>query len=365
MAGRLLDSRLAFLAAAPIAIPLGYAAAMWPLYALAGVGVFILLLLAVSGSSRCCSSSRPSCPWEGALAYPTESVSVVKLLGVLLFGAWLLRALVRSEPLRAESRARLGRAASGSPSGSRCCFAPDPADSIVRHAALRAVHRLLLPRPAAHAHDRGRAQAPPRASSSRARWPAALGHLRLRRARPRARRRADRGPERLRLPDDAARSRSPAYLLAEEKRRRAALGLLLRCCCSARRWPRCRAARWSGSPRSRRGRSSRAASRSAACCSASSPCSASRRSRSRSGRRCCMTGSSARATSPTRTSRRARRCGRARCGCPRTARSPGVGPGPLRDRGADLRAQQPDRAARARRPQLLSPRAGRDRRCSA
>ena len=63
-------------------------------------------------------------PWEGLLAYPTESVSAVKLLGVLLFGAWLVRALVRAEPLRVSPALALGGAARRSPSGSRCCSPP-------------------------------------------------------------------------------------------------------------------------------------------------------------------------------------------------------------------------------------------------
>ena len=130
MAGRLLDSRLAFLAGAPIAIPLGYVARDVaavrprggrrlhpPLLALTRVETLLLALAAVL-------------PWEGALAYPTESVSVVKILGVLLFGAWLLRALVRSEPLRVSPA--LGWAGFfGLAVGLSLLFAPDPADSVV------------------------------------------------------------------------------------------------------------------------------------------------------------------------------------------------------------------------------------------
>lgn len=129
MVGRLLDSRAAFLAAAPIAIPLGYAAAMWPLYALAGVGIFILLLLAVVRVEALLLALAAVLPWEGALAYPTESVSVVKILGVLLFLAWLVRALVRSEPLRVSPA--LGWAAFfGLAVGLSLLLAPDPADSV-------------------------------------------------------------------------------------------------------------------------------------------------------------------------------------------------------------------------------------------
>ena len=258
MAGRLLDSRLAFLAAAPIAIPLGYIAAMWPLYALAGVGVFILLLLAVTRVETLLLVLAAVLPWEGALEYPTESVSIVKILGVLLFMAWLLRALARSEPLRVSPA--LGWAGVLRPRrGTLAAVRARPVRQHPRLAALRAVHRVLLPRPAAHAHDRGRAQAPPRRRPlvhARRR----VGHLRLRRAQPRARRRADRGPERLRLPDELC---APARLLPARRGEAppSALGLLLRGARSARRWPRCRAARSSGSPRSPRGPSSRAACR--------------------------------------------------------------------------------------------------------
>ncbi|HYH88402.1 MAG TPA: O-antigen ligase family protein [Solirubrobacteraceae bacterium] len=130
MAGRLLDSRLAFLAAAPIAIPLGYVSAMWPLYALAGVAVFILLLLAVTRVETLLLALAAVLPWEGALEYPTESVSVVKILGVVLFLAWLLRALVRSEPLRVSPA--LGWAAFfGLAVGLSMLFAPDPSDSLL------------------------------------------------------------------------------------------------------------------------------------------------------------------------------------------------------------------------------------------
>jgi O-antigen ligase len=129
VAGRLLDSRFAFLAAAPIAVPLGYAAAMWPLYVLAGVAVFILLLLAVVRVEALLLVLTAVLPWEGALGYPTEEISVVKILGVLLFGAWLLRALLRSEPLRVSPA--LGWAAFfGVAVGISTLLASDPADSV-------------------------------------------------------------------------------------------------------------------------------------------------------------------------------------------------------------------------------------------
>lgn len=129
MAGRLLDSRAAFLAAAPIAIPLGYFGALYPLYVIAGVGVVILLLLAVVRVEMLLLALAAVLPWEGTLAYPTESISVVKLLGILLFLAWLLRALVRSEPLRV-SPALAWAGVFGLAVGLSMLLAPDPADSV-------------------------------------------------------------------------------------------------------------------------------------------------------------------------------------------------------------------------------------------
>lgn len=99
MPGRLLDSRAAFLAGAPVAAALGYAAAMEPILSLAGLGAAVLLLLVLLRAEALLLVLVAALPWEGALAYPTESITAVKILGLLLFVAWLLRALVRSEPL--------------------------------------------------------------------------------------------------------------------------------------------------------------------------------------------------------------------------------------------------------------------------
>ncbi|MFL5826926.1 MAG: O-antigen ligase family protein [Thermoleophilaceae bacterium] len=42
-------------------------------------------------------------PWEGQLHYPTQTITVVKLLGLLLIGAWVLRAVRHNETLRTSS----------------------------------------------------------------------------------------------------------------------------------------------------------------------------------------------------------------------------------------------------------------------
>ncbi len=100
MLERLLDSRAAFLVAAPVAIPLGFAAAMWPLWTLAGLGVLALVLMTLMKVEFLLLALAATLPWENALAWPSETISVVKILGVLLFLAWLLRAMARQEPLK-------------------------------------------------------------------------------------------------------------------------------------------------------------------------------------------------------------------------------------------------------------------------
>ena len=129
MAGRLLDSRLAFLAGAPVAAGLGYAAAMHPFLALAGAGATVLLLLMLLRAEALLLVLAAALPWEGALAYPTESASAVKLLGALLFAGWLVRALVRAEPLRL-SPALGWTALLGFAVGFSLLLAPNPAESV-------------------------------------------------------------------------------------------------------------------------------------------------------------------------------------------------------------------------------------------
>ena len=141
----------------------------------------------------------------------------MKLLGVLLLRS-LADALAAALGAAArEPGARLGRVL-------RVRRLPvadvhlGPRGEHVRHAPLRAVRHLLLPRPAAHRDVRRRAAGRPR------RRPLVLGRgrvgpLQLHRARPRPRGRADRRPQRLRLP---AGVRAAARLLPARPRRSAA-----------------------------------------------------------------------------------------------------------------------------------------------
>ena len=357
MAGRLLDSRAAFLVAAPIALPLGYVAAMWPLYALAGVGVVILLLLAVLRVEALLLVLAAALPWEGLLAYPTESVSVVKILGVLLFGAWLVRALARSEPLRV-SPALAWAAALGLAVGLSVLFAPDPAESVfdaLRYALFITFFFLVLQ---LDPHARGRAQdgARRRALEHARRR---LGAVRVRRAQPRAGRGPDRGPERLRLPDVL---RASARLLPARRGEAPPSPVVRLLPAAARRHARDPVAR-----RARRAERARAVGDrdpprpgDAASCSGLRPCSASR--------------AIAFALWAPLLQRPARaeeqRRGQERRGAPGAVargaadgRGPAAhrrGTGPLPHRGAVLCAQQPARHREAGRPQLLPPRAGGD-----
>ena len=129
MLERLLDSRAAFLVAAPVAIPLGVCAALWPLWTLAGIGVIALVLIALMKVEVLLLVLAAALPWENLLAYPSEAVSVVKILGVLLFVAWLLRAMARSEPLRVSPALAWAGFFLFAVLLS-LLFAPDPADSV-------------------------------------------------------------------------------------------------------------------------------------------------------------------------------------------------------------------------------------------
>jgi putative inorganic carbon (HCO3(-)) transporter len=128
--GRLVDSRRAILAGAPLAVGLGIAAGTHPFLALAGAGAVLLALLVLLRAETVLLVLVAALPWEGALAYPSEEVSAVKVLGVLLFAAWLVRALVQPTPLRVSPA--LGWAALlGLAVGLSLLFAPDPAQSVL------------------------------------------------------------------------------------------------------------------------------------------------------------------------------------------------------------------------------------------
>jgi O-antigen ligase len=99
LAKRLLDWPGLLLPAALVAAPLAWLAAWNPLLAVGLMAAVVMVLLVLTHAFGVLLILVAALPWEDALAYPSESITVVKLLGVLLFAAWLLRALASGRPL--------------------------------------------------------------------------------------------------------------------------------------------------------------------------------------------------------------------------------------------------------------------------
>jgi O-antigen ligase len=76
-------------AAGAVAAALGWAVAMKPLLAVAACVAAVVAFLVVLRPRALLLLLVAALPWEGALAYPSDTVSVVKLLGALLLAAWL------------------------------------------------------------------------------------------------------------------------------------------------------------------------------------------------------------------------------------------------------------------------------------
>lgn len=97
--GWLLDRRGLALTAALIALPIAYLSAIAPLWTLVGAAALVLVWLVLTRAELVLLLLVAVLPWEGALGYPSDTLSVVKLLGMLLFVAWSLRAAARNERL--------------------------------------------------------------------------------------------------------------------------------------------------------------------------------------------------------------------------------------------------------------------------
>lgn len=85
----LASALLAALLAAVVAVASAYA----PLLALAAAAGLIVLALVVADARLLLLLLVAAFPWDDALPYPTETVSVIKLLGALLLVGYLLRAI--------------------------------------------------------------------------------------------------------------------------------------------------------------------------------------------------------------------------------------------------------------------------------
>lgn len=85
------------LAAVPLAILIGYASAANPVLTLAAVGAAIVAALVVLETRFVLLILVAVLPWEGALNFPSETVSAVKILGALLFAGYAFRLAQREE----------------------------------------------------------------------------------------------------------------------------------------------------------------------------------------------------------------------------------------------------------------------------
>src|SRR4051794_2754316 len=94
MADRLLSGPGLAAPVALLALLIGTAAAADPLLALALTGVAMLLTLVALKPEALVLVLAAALPWEDALAYPTKTITVVKLLGLLLLAGWMLSASI-------------------------------------------------------------------------------------------------------------------------------------------------------------------------------------------------------------------------------------------------------------------------------
>ena len=100
MTSGVLSQRAALLPIAVVPLAVAYATARSPLLALAGAGGLVVLALAVLNAGALLLVLVAALPWDDFLAVPTETVSVIKLLGALVLAGYLIRALARNDSVR-------------------------------------------------------------------------------------------------------------------------------------------------------------------------------------------------------------------------------------------------------------------------
>jgi putative inorganic carbon (hco3(-)) transporter len=91
LADRLFEGPGLAVLGALVAAAIAYASVRSPALALAGAGALVFAVLVLVRSKALLLLFVAALPWEGALAYPSNTLSVVKLLGVLLLAAWLIQ----------------------------------------------------------------------------------------------------------------------------------------------------------------------------------------------------------------------------------------------------------------------------------
>ncbi len=85
--------------AAVLAAAVAAASAFAPLVALGMVGAAIVLGMVLANATALLLVLIAAFPWDDALAFPTETVSVVKILGALVLVGYLIRLFAAGEPL--------------------------------------------------------------------------------------------------------------------------------------------------------------------------------------------------------------------------------------------------------------------------
>jgi O-antigen ligase len=100
LAARVLDGRAVAVPAAVLAAAVAYLASVAPLAAIAAVAGVVVLVLVLTHPYATLLLLLAALPFEGLLGYPSETVSVVKLLGLLLLVSYVINVLLTDKPLR-------------------------------------------------------------------------------------------------------------------------------------------------------------------------------------------------------------------------------------------------------------------------
>jgi O-antigen ligase len=86
-----------------IALAVAVPTALSPVYAVAATGLVLVLGAVVFNAGALLALMVAAFPWDDMLGFPTETVSIIKILGALLMIGYFLRALSRDEDVRLPS----------------------------------------------------------------------------------------------------------------------------------------------------------------------------------------------------------------------------------------------------------------------
>ncbi len=83
-----------------IALAVAIPTALAPVYAVLAAGLLLILAAVVFNAGALLALMVAAFPWDDMLGFPTETVSIIKILGALLMIGYVLRALSRDEDVR-------------------------------------------------------------------------------------------------------------------------------------------------------------------------------------------------------------------------------------------------------------------------